>query len=71
MENKYNYMSKDIRILDGPLNDKERQINDITRRMINFEDNLQINNRNLDDKINCCERKTIEFGAKSNEIEST
>ncbi len=71
MENKYNDMSKDIRILDGPLNDKERQINYITRTMINFEDNLQINNRNLDDKINLCERKTIEFGNKSNEIEST
>ena len=71
MENKYNDMSKDIRILDGPLNDKERRINDITRRMINFEDNLQINNRNLDDKINRYERKIIDFGTKSNEIEST
>ena len=39
--------------------------------MINFEDNLQINNRNLDDKINRCERKIIDFGNKSNEIEST
>jgi hypothetical protein len=54
MENKNNYMSKDIRRLDGQLNDKERQINDITRKMKNIEDDLQRNNRNLDDKINRC-----------------
>jgi hypothetical protein len=54
MENKNNDMSKDIRRLDGQLNDKEKQINDITRKVINFHDDLQRNNKNLDDKINRC-----------------
>ena len=54
MENKNNDMSKDIRRLDGQLNDKEKQINDITRKLINFQDDLQRNYKNLDDKINLC-----------------
>jgi hypothetical protein len=41
MENKNNDIPKDIRRLDGPLYNKERQINDIIRKMINFEDNWQ------------------------------
>jgi hypothetical protein len=67
MENKNNDMSKDIRKLDGQLIDKERQINDITRKMKNFEDDLQRNNRNLDEKINRCERRIIDFETKSNQ----
>jgi predicted nucleic acid-binding Zn-ribbon protein len=67
MENKNNDMSKDIRRLDGQLNDKERQINDITRKMKNIEDDLQRNNRSLDEKINRCEKKIIDFETKYNQ----